>query len=578
MADNIQHLKDDQPRYFGVTTQLNKEVFYGKTSSGEESFDQAVDDYFFDTPVRQWSVRDFLKNHSDSTPFIAGLDKIRRRCSVDKAIRTYATSWFKFMEGDLGKLRLEAFAAETKTSVTSGIIVEEERHLAQQRLRGHLREATAKALVQHEPVHTIPLLRKREREEETEVQEDGFANSPTYKKSAISPFEKDFLDGGSLEDEKDEDAVTLVQEHSHHPLNMVFDCQRFSFACVVGEQDVSRRFTDYYEEAVTLPYDYHNFEDFLATGGILFLGDKPTRLQEQHFGEDFERLHKAVILGIEPNKDKDMLANQEDQAVEFCQVARNTFRKAERNVGSNQARKLLKQRIAQEEDSPLKDLYEYAAKLPKDCQPVSEADQTSSFVLGMLRPLFDRPDCSRLAHTATTATSGSLFVRLCKNLESAPKHPDLLVRYRESTDVGVAEVSLEPCAQKDIGDLCRVALWSKRILDELVTRMEITEEAQILFFQVTGKNCTFYAMRRSGTVCVAVEMAKIKIAYTISDVLAGFEEDVRDWLFVDRTFQNLVSTLQSAMPRKSHSPPPPVFAGLSTPRSRRMSRDTHRPL
>ncbi|KAG0362882.1 hypothetical protein BGX24_005042, partial [Mortierella sp. AD032] len=173
---------------------------------------------------------------------------------------------------------------------------------------------------------------------------------------------------------------------------------------------------------------------------------------------------------------------------------------AERDVGSNQARKLLKQRIAQEEDSPLKDLYEYAAKLPKDRQPVSEADQTSSFVLGMLRPLFDRPDCSRLAHTATTATSGSLFVRLCKNLESTPKHPDLLVRYRESFDVGVAEVSLESCAQKDIGDLCRVALWSKRILDELVTRMEITEEVQVLFFQVIGKNCIFYAMRRLGTV------------------------------------------------------------------------------
>ncbi|KAG9067044.1 hypothetical protein KI688_012956 [Linnemannia hyalina] len=486
MADKIQLLKD-QPRYFGDTTQLNKEMLCRKTSS-DESHDQAADDYFFDTPVRQWSVRDFLKNHSDSTPFIAGLDKIRRRHSVDKAIRNYATSWFKFMEGDLGKLRLEAFAAETKTSVTSGIIVEEERLLAQQRLRGHLREATAKALVQHEPVHTIPLLRKRGREVETEVQakEDGSVNSPTYKKSAISLFEEDSLDGGSLVDEKDEDAVTLVQKRSHHPLNMVFDCQRFSFACVVGEQDVSRRFTDYYLEAVALPYDYHSFEDFLATGGILFLGGKPTRLQEQHFGEDFERLHKAVILGIEPNKDKDMLANQEDQAVEFCQAARNTFRKAERNVGSDQARKLLKQRIAQEEDSPLKDLYEYAAKLPKNCQP--------------------------------------------------------------------------------------------RILDELVTRMEITEEAQVLFFQVIGKKCTFYAMRRSGTVCVAVEIAKIKIAYTISDVLAGFEEDVRGWLLVDRTFQNLVSTLKSAMPRKPHSPPPPVFAGLRTPRSRRMSRDTHRPL
>lgn len=80
--------------------------------------------------------------------------------------------------------------------------------------------------------------------------------------------------------------------------------------------------------------------------------------------------------------------------------------------------------------------------------------------------------------------------------------------------------------------------------------MEIIEEAQVVFFQVIGRNCTFYAMGRLGTVCVAVEMAKIKSAYTISDVLAGFEEDVRGWLLVDRTFQNLVSTLQSAVPRK----------------------------
>ncbi|KAF9119789.1 hypothetical protein BGX30_003617 [Mortierella sp. GBA39] len=559
MNDDIQHLKDDQPRYFGVTTQLNKEMLYGETSSDEESFDQAVDDYFFDTPVCQWSVRNFLKNHGDSTLFIAGVDKIRRLRSVDKAIQTYATSWFKFVEGDLGKLRLEAFAAETRTSVTSGTIVEEERHLAQQRLRGHLREA--KALAPHELVHTIPLLGKREREEETEAQEDGFANSPTYKKRAISPFEKEFLNGCRLEDEKDEDAVTLVQERSHHPLNMVFDCQLVSFACAVGEQVVSRRFTDYYEDAMALPCDCHSFEDFLKVALIVVAH----KLAGAALREDLEKLRKAVILGVEPNKHKDMLANQQDQAVEFCQVARNTLRKAERNVGANQARKLLKQRIAQEEDSPLNDLYEYAAKLPQDCQPVSEADQTSSFVLGMLRLLFDRPDCSRLAHTATTATSGSLFVRLCKNLENAPKHPDLFVRYRESTDVGVAEITLELCAQKDIGDLCRVALRSKRILDELVARMEITEEAQVLFFQAIGKNCTFYAMRRSGTVCVAVEMANIKIAYTISDVLAGFEEDVRGWLLIDRTFQNLVSTLQSAMPRKAHSPPPLSSQG-SAPR------------
>jgi hypothetical protein len=44
---------------------------------------------------------------------------------------------------------------------------------------------------------------------------------------------------------------------------MVFDCQTFSFTCVVNGQDVSKQFTDYYEEAVALPYDYNSFEDFL---------------------------------------------------------------------------------------------------------------------------------------------------------------------------------------------------------------------------------------------------------------------------------------------------------------------------
>jgi hypothetical protein len=73
------------------------------------------------------------------------------------------------------------------------------------------------------------------------------------------------------------------------------------------------------------------------------------------------------------------------------------FRKTERRDGCEQARKELKKRVEQEEDSPLKSLYEHAVKLPKDCAPVNEADQTSTFILGMLRPIFDRPDFSRLA-------------------------------------------------------------------------------------------------------------------------------------------------------------------------------------
>jgi hypothetical protein len=139
MVDNNHDLKNDQPRFFGVATQLTKEMFYG-AALDEESSDEM--DYFFDTPVRQWSVRDFLRNNSDPAVFVAGLDKIRRRHSVDKAIRSYATSWFKFLDGDLGRLRQDALLAEAKTSVTNGIVVEEGRHLGQQHVRSHIRKAT----------------------------------------------------------------------------------------------------------------------------------------------------------------------------------------------------------------------------------------------------------------------------------------------------------------------------------------------------------------------------------------------------------------------------------------------------
>ncbi|KAK3815492.1 MAG: hypothetical protein J3Q66DRAFT_370820 [Benniella sp.] len=161
MVDNNHDLKNDQPRYFGVATQLTKGMFYG-TTFDEKSSDQ-IDDYFIDTPVHQWSARSFLKSNSDSAAFIVGLDKIRRRRSVDNAIRSYTTWWFKFLEGDLGRLRLDRFLAEIKTSITHGVIIEEERHLAQQHLRGHIREAT-----------------------------DGITSSLTYKKSVVSPFVKPF--------------------------------------------------------------------------------------------------------------------------------------------------------------------------------------------------------------------------------------------------------------------------------------------------------------------------------------------------------------------------------------------------
>lgn len=65
------------------------------------------------------------------------------------------------------------------------------------------------------------------------------------------------------EDEGEEDIVTLVQKQSHHPLNVVFDYEAFSFGCIIGQYDISAPFNDYYEEAIALPYDHNTFQDFL---------------------------------------------------------------------------------------------------------------------------------------------------------------------------------------------------------------------------------------------------------------------------------------------------------------------------
>ncbi|KAF9181537.1 hypothetical protein BGZ51_005375 [Haplosporangium sp. Z 767] len=375
-------------------------------------------------------------------------------------------------------------------------------------------------------------------------------------------------DGDDDEDKEEENIATLFQEQGHHPLNVVFDYEAFAFSCIIGHYDISAPFNAYYEEAIIVPYDHNAFQDSLATAGILFLGKESTIMQRQHFGEYFEKLREVMV---EPNKDDEQAtADEEDGAV---------FRKAERKSGSEYARKQLKKRIEEEEDAPLKELYEHAVKLPKECAPMSEADQISSFILGMLRPIFDRPDFSRLAHSmATAATSSSIFVRLCKNLTTSSKNSDFLVRFKECLDIGVAEVSFEASAQKDTGDLCRAMLWSKRVLDEIVTKFESIEQVKLIFFQVVEQTCIFYTMKRADTVCIAMEFAKLKIAYTISDILTDFEDDARDWLLVCRTFDNLVTTLKSAKERKLENPPPPVFVGLRTPRSRHMKKDTrHRP-
>ncbi|KAG0353855.1 hypothetical protein BGZ54_002017, partial [Gamsiella multidivaricata] len=288
----------NQPQYYGLATHL-----------GEHPGLEA-DQYFFVTPVGQWSLKHFFKTHNDHTLFIDGLVKISSRKTVDRAIRSYACAWVGFLGDEMGKLRLEAFRTEAATDITNDIIVNEERYLAQQKLRKRLGE------------QTVHLQRPRAEKGERVVGGPNTMKSATH---ANNPFQSETShDDDDDEDEEEEEVATLVQEQGHRPLNVVFDYEAFAFSCIIGYYDISAPFNDYYEEAIATPYDRDTFQDFLATAGILFLGKEPTNMQRRHFGERFERLREVMVEMIQPNKDDEQArADEEDGAVAFCQAARN---------------------------------------------------------------------------------------------------------------------------------------------------------------------------------------------------------------------------------------------------------------
>ncbi|KAG0321930.1 hypothetical protein BGZ97_009640, partial [Linnemannia gamsii] len=134
----------------------------------------------------------------------------------------------------------------------------------------------------------------------------------------------------------------------------------------------------------------------------------------------------------------------------------------------------------------------------------------------------------------------SLLIRLFHDLRSAPRHPDLIVKYQEEKDIDFGEVSFSPSAKKDIGDLCRCAMWTKRALDELVTKLEGVEELILLFFQIIDRRFSVYQMRRYGTICVASLLGEFDIIVCLDDLLAKFEDHVHDWLLFSCAFDTML--------------------------------------
>ncbi|KAG0205493.1 hypothetical protein BGX33_007893 [Mortierella sp. NVP41] len=337
------------------------------------------------------------------------------------------------------------------------------------------------------------------RKESKRASESDIVDSPLFKKRASDGHLVDLPFQLVVDEEKDGndsfDIISLV-DSSTTPINKVFDLESFDFQGRLGPFDIGQDFTSYFNKCATLRYSREAIPDFLSLSGVLFLGENPTSMQQQVFGNAYHGLSREL-------KQSAMTLQEEriDECISDVRSWKDSYNKTLRRTQSAvEARYALQMAVDGAGTSSLKRLFSHGCLnfSTSKFQPVSEADQTSSFILPMLACIMNNPDESRIAHTATTPTTGSLFVRLCKDLGTPPKHPDLIVKHADTTDIGFGEVSFTKDFGKDQGDLCRLAIWTKRALDHLVAKHEGLEDMELVFMQVVGTKCKVFVMRRAG--------------------------------------------------------------------------------
>ncbi|KAG0314013.1 hypothetical protein BGZ99_008434, partial [Dissophora globulifera] len=399
------------------------------------------------------------------------------------------------------------------------------------------------------------------------VEDEDNVDERAKKTTDRSPFLTDDDD----EPLEEEDPVRVAQTLSHVPMNVVFEMEDYEFTAKLDSVEFGEEFTAYFNDCQSLSYDADNLADFVALSGVLFLEDRPTSLQKRYFGTKYSQLQDLVDTRVEYPTAEEVM-----DAVRICRDVKDAYKKVSLSRhGVKAGRVAMEETIEKAPKSALRSLLLYGAKLHQHCVPFSETDQTSRFILGTLSHVMDRPDETRIAHTATTPLTGSLLIRLYLNLDQPPRHPDIIVKYHETVDISVGEASLVASFQKDQGDLARTLMWSKRAADEIATRFEGVDDMNVIFVQIIGQVCNMYLLCRIGTVCVATKIGTMKILFTLSDALS-FEDDVQAWLTLDKTFNSAVNVLNDGTRRRADSIPPSCFPGLATPRSRKMKVDANK--
>ncbi|KAF9557170.1 hypothetical protein EC968_007781 [Mortierella alpina] len=303
--------------------------------------------------------QEILENNPDATekPDIHHyFNQIRNDKRIDGAIRAFANAWFRYLEGDAGALRIATAEEAAMNSIRNAKLAEQACSLAQIDMSGIMKK---RQYVKAEQSASSGL---GKHPREPEEKDDQLIDKPLAKKEA-NPF----LDPDKekeTESNLDLDAASTAQLLSHLPLNLVFDTDdAFAFHGSLGDIDMSEMFSEFYTECLAVPFDPDNLADFLyilylqincqAIGGILFLNKQPTALQKKCFGDTYEVLHKKMKQLL-PTVSKE----EEKSAKAFCRDCRDVFRDEERrSEDRNKARKALRRRVMEEDESALTELY-----------------------------------------------------------------------------------------------------------------------------------------------------------------------------------------------------------------------------
>ncbi|KAK3827920.1 MAG: hypothetical protein J3Q66DRAFT_409039 [Benniella sp.] len=134
------------------------------------------------------------------------------------------------------------------------------------------------------------------------------------------------------------------------------------------------------------------------------------------------------------------------------------------------------------------------------------------------------------------------IVRLCKDLGAPLKNRDLIIKHRNTVDLGFGEVSFTASYGKDQGDLRRLAIWAERALDQLQTQFEGLQDLDLFFPQIISTHCTIYQMCKVGTICIVFQMRELDVAHHLGNLLS-LQDQLPIWMGFEQSFGKLLDRM-----------------------------------